>query len=224
MKKKINKLCSNWTDDQAFLTVTIQFIVVDDGFFQFQIQSWREILMNLRSVEGETHLWTSLIPAALEPPPPRGWYDIDWGGRLCGGPPDCCCRGPEMSFWGCWDEACWLVEPTWTDRIAASISFRRRHLFHDFLARILLNTRKLFLLLLLLRFSSLFFFFLFFFIWKLHYNEKRNHFFSFNIEFSFNFFSFLCYETLEKLFLIFFLKLFFFFYIIHRRVRMEMRN
>lgn len=131
-----------------------------------------------RWIERQTHLW-SLIPAALEPLPPRGWYDdMDWGGKLCGWAPACGCRGPEMSFWGCCEAAaCWLVEPTWTDRIAASISFRRRHLFHDFLARILSQQkhRGIFSIFFYipLFFLASFFWNFFLFIQKLHNNEKK---------------------------------------------------
>lgn len=82
------------------------------------------VIRTLRSA----YLWTmeSLIP----PAPPRGWYDIECGGNAwCGGPVP---RAPDKSDWGCWEEACW-PEPTWTDRIAASISFRRcHHLFSFF--------------------------------------------------------------------------------------------
>lgn len=88
--------------------------------------------------EQETHLWTSLIA----PAPPRGWYDdIECGGPGCGGPAVVCPRGPDISDWGCCEEACW-PEPTWTDRIAASISFRRCHRSYDFV-RIFLRRKKL---------------------------------------------------------------------------------
>ena len=83
----------------------------------------------------DSYLWTSLIP----PAPPRGWlYDIECGGNGCVGPAVVWPLGPDKSVWGCWDEACWL-EPTWTDRIAASISFRRCHHFLWFRQNFSLN-------------------------------------------------------------------------------------
>lgn len=79
-----------------------------------------------------TYLWTSLIP----PAPPLGWlYDIECGGNGCGGPAVVWPREPDKSDWGCWEEACW-PEPTWTDRIAASISFRRCHHFTYFVTNL----------------------------------------------------------------------------------------
>lgn len=72
-----------------------------------------------------TYRWTSLIPLLVLF---LGWLycDIECGG--CGGP--ALPRTPDKSDWGCCAD-CWL-EPTWCDRIAASISFRRCHLLNLF--------------------------------------------------------------------------------------------
>lgn len=93
---------------------------------------FKEILSDANE-RTRAYLWTSLIP----PAPPRGWlYDIECGGNGCGGPAVVWPREPDKSDWGCWEEACW-PEPTWTDRIAASISFRRCHHFTYFVTNFL---------------------------------------------------------------------------------------
>lgn len=134
------------------------------SFFRHSRENKVEISISRSIIFAEwikTHRWTSLIPPDTLV---RGWlYDIECSG--CGGGPAVVPLAPDSSDWGCCAD-CWLV-PTWGDRIAASISFRRCHLLNflptDFSQRAIHDTRP-FRTFFFLNFFSFFYFSYFSFI------------------------------------------------------------